>query len=177
MEVSKLREKLIALKREIDNNLENIASEMANNAKALANRNIVSKGVEGATYSDGLISSFFLKDKEINKKGKKFLVGKKESNWKQFRKAQGLQTAFVDLTYTGDMWAHTGVVRIVRDENHKVIALLGGTTSTAADKMGWNEDRYSNYIENNINPDDAIFIKDIANKKVREVIMRLNIIP
>lgn len=180
-DLAQLRNKLIALKREFNNELEMIATEMANNAKALSNRNIVDHGVEGAAYSNVVYSTFFLEGKELNAKGKTFIKSKKKkkqlTNWREFREAQGLQGDHVDLTYTGDMWSHIGVVRIVTVEDGKVVAMLGGTTQTSADKMGWNEDRYSAFIENNLNPDDAKFIKTVANRKADEIIKRLKVIP
>lgn len=144
--IANLREKIIQFKAQIDVGLEGIAIEMAESAKTLSQRNIQGHGVEGAAYTQGVHS------------------------YAEKKRKAGKQAAYVDLTYTGEMWANIGVLRTVRVEEHKVVALLGGKTQSASDKMGWNEERYSNFIENNLSDDDKRIINNIANRRIRTLI-------
>lgn len=144
--IKDLQTRLIQLKEEVRASLEPIAIEMANSAKTLAERNIKGHGVEGAAYS---------------------------YSYSRFKAKKGKQAAFVDLTYTNDMWRNVGVVRTVKIEEGKVVALLGGTTPSAADKMGWNEEKYSSFIENNLSNEDKRLLNEIIQRKIRQTIKRI----
>lgn len=66
-------------------------------------------------------------------------------NWKQIRQAQGLQTAFVDLSYSNDMLNHLGVIRKeITNAIFKVV--IGGVTESSRKKMGYNFKRYGNFM-------------------------------
>jgi hypothetical protein len=92
------------LRKEMEQELKSIAVEMANSAKAIAERKIIDKGF-GEKYSEAGAPAFFLLEKTLNNKGKAFLKkkikNKELATWRELREAQGLQGDYVDLYYSG----------------------------------------------------------------------------
>jgi hypothetical protein len=174
--------------------LPQIAETLALSAKALAERRMKEQGF-GVLYSTRQVPAWFMHGKELNQRGTKFLeqrgvhpatgeqgpakkkrrkAGEKESpgfhltttTWGEFRQAQGLQAAFVDLSYSNKMWANMGPVRI-EDREGNVVALLGATNREAQDKMNWNRDRYGDFIRKTLNEEDG---KILAETTITEIV-------
>lgn len=174
-----LRTMLKKVAVEVQKELDVIAVQMANDAKALSYRNMTGKGVAGAAYSTHEYPAFFLLGKALNATGRAFIkqkMKKKElTNWKGLRGAQGLPTNKVDLQYSGKMWAGVAVVRIDRSGGI-TRALLGGNTKDAQDKMDWNRERYGDFIEDNLTKDDKKLITKISTNKVKDILKKNGIL-
>jgi hypothetical protein len=139
-DINALKEKLKQIEEAVLQKAPEIAITLTLSAKALAERNIKDKGF-GYKYSQNKIPAWFLHGKELNQKGTKFLQDRgvdagtgaqgepkkkrrkkgetaepgqfdKTTNWAEFRSAQGLQNAFVDLSYSNKMFANMQPVRV-----------------------------------------------------------------
>lgn len=134
--------------------LPQVATSMSLTAKAVSERIIKDRGF-GYTYSENEFPVWFLTGKELNGRGLNFIkTVQKEAetldidptaNWMQFRGAQGLQTAFVDLTYSGKMWAGM-FPQAVKVDGTQYIAPLGNNTVEGQQKMNWNYERYNDFL-------------------------------
>ena len=140
------------LKNNIDNILLNESKILALNAKALSERTIKEKGF-GATYSTNPSYVDYFYGSALNNKGKDFvkksLNSKNESDrfatWAKFRAVQGLQSNFVDLTYTGKMFA--GMIpgeTVLKDGVY--YTYFAHNNKEGADKMNANFERYGDFI-------------------------------
>jgi hypothetical protein len=169
--LAELRARLKALKANMQNAFEDIATEMANSGKSLAERAIISRGLPGEKYSTADVPAFWLMDKALNAKGRKFLKSQAQdgTNWGELRAAQGLPNDKVDLYYSGEMWKNIAVVRIERKDG-KVLAILGGKIEASQNKLDWNRDRYGEFILENIRAADRKFIKKVAEDKIAQII-------
>jgi hypothetical protein len=196
-DISELKQKLKQIREAVENKLPEIAIKLTLGAKALAERNIKEKGF-GAKYSENKIPAWFLHGKELNQKGTKFLQdhgvnpqtgtqgeGKKkrrkkgetadpghfdkETNWKEFRAAQGLQTAFVDASYSNKMWANMQPVR-TEQKGDLYLAPLGATNTEAQNKMNWNRDRYGDFIGKAITDTDRETLANVVMDEVVKII-------
>ena len=125
-DISEFSKRLKEIEAAVLQKMPEIAITLTLSAKALAERNIKEKGF-GFKYSQNQIPAWFLHGKELNQKGTKFLEDRgvnpqtgaqgeakkkrrkkgetadpghfdKTTNWGEFRSAQGLQNAFVDLS-------------------------------------------------------------------------------
>lgn len=145
---------LKAVRDELPAVLSDAATSMSMTAKALAERTIKDKGF-GDEYSLSQLPLWFLKGKQLNNRGIKYIEQQykdasksKEAptgNWREFRQAQGLQTNYVDLTYSGKMWAGM-FPQEVQVDGYKYIAPLGNNSQEGQDKMNWNYERYGDFI-------------------------------
>ena len=93
--------------------LPDVAVSVSMAGKALAERVIKEKGF-GETYSTAKVPAWFMDGKQLNGKGLTYLKRLKkqatedepaETTWGEFRAAQGLQSGYVDLSYSNKMWA------------------------------------------------------------------------
>lgn len=192
-----LKQRLQAIRAEFQRQLPEIATTVALAGKAVAERNIKEKGF-GATYSANKYPAFFLYGKELNGSGTTFLknhgvdtatgkqgegktkrrkkgeAGPKEkfdtlTNWSEFRQAQGLQNAHVDLSYTNKMFANMQVVK-VDEEGTIARAWLGATNTEAQNKMNWNFERYGDFIGKAIDPEARKAINEFVINKLKQIV-------
>lgn len=142
------RQELKTLEAMFREKLPDIAIVLTLSAKALAERNIKERGF-GEQYSNLTVPAWFLKGKAGNNTGEKFIQSKidndEETNWKQLRAAEGKQTSFVDLTFTGRMLSNMQPGEVIVTET-SVSAPLVATNREDQNKMNWNRDRYGDFI-------------------------------
>ena len=130
------------------------ATSVSMAGKALAERTVKDKGF-GEEYSTTKVPAWFMKGKELNKRGANYITGLEKraskedklalSNWGDFRQAQGLQINYVDLTYSGEMWRGL-FPQDVQIEGFSYIAPLGSTTVAGQKKLNWQYERYGNFF-------------------------------
>jgi hypothetical protein len=144
-------EKLRRLSEEIKKSGERIAQKMALTGKSLVQERIQREGF-GAEYSKNDIPAFFLYGKARNAAGRKYL---EENNldddlvsWGEFRKVQGLQNEYVDLTYSGRMFAGLTVIEKTT-QGTRFVARLGGSDKEVDEKLDWNSQRYGDFLQPN----------------------------
>lgn len=103
-------------------------------------------------YNSNVYSAHFLKGKELNASGKSFIAtklkNKERTNWAEFRKAQGLQSNFVDLYYSGQMLNSTGIINVSTVTNTFFVT-LGGRNAEAKAKLEKNRERYGDFLKPN----------------------------
>lgn len=93
-----------------------------------------------------------------------------QNGYKELRDIQGLQTAKVDLTYSGRMIQNTKLLSVENRGAGKEVAMIGGTNKEVKDKLKWNYLHYGNFlgitkkIGEAINQIPVNRIKDIFNK-------------
>jgi hypothetical protein len=187
-DMNDLKERLKQIAEAVRNKLPDIAVTLTISAKALAEREIRNQGF-GSVYSKNKIPAWFLDGKELNGAGAAWLDAKKKkdaknthvqdgqkfypadygTNWGEFRAAQGLQTAHVDLGYTNMMWSNMQPVR-VEQKGDVYLAPLGGTNTETQDKMNWNRDRYGDFIGKVLTDEHRLLLIDVVVAEVVNVL-------
>ena len=61
-----------------------------------------------------------------------------KGGYEEFRRIQGLQTAYKDYTYNGDMWRNT---KVLKEKTDSKFVYIGGTTPMAQNKINLNSKR------------------------------------
>lgn len=162
------------LKNELPEVLGSTAESMAGTAKALAQLTIEKEAILGR-YSAGVVPAFWLEGKELNARGTSFLakvMKAKEpkdrvTNWGELRKAQGLQTDHVDLTYSGEMWRGL-MPQPYRVDGTMYVSDLAHNNKAGQDKLNWNRQRYGNFVMKALNTgDNQEAIKAVLNEEMK----------
>ncbi len=184
---------LTKIENEIIESMPNIVKEYAENGLALVINRLHERGIPGESYSQRttlVTKSVFLQkakfkpDKVQNKTNKKkhikFIkfpraskaipVMTLQNGYKQLRDIQGLQTANVDVTYTGRMIQNTKILGVENQGEGKAIAIIGGTNSEVKDKLKWNFLHYGNFL--GIKKDIAEVINQIPGNRIRDIFKR-----
>lgn len=161
------------LKDNLKSEMPNIAKGAALSIKALAEREIQDKGF-GASYSQNAVSNQKLRQNILNNKGRDFLdkrdkQGARVTTYAEFRKAQGLQTGYVDLTYTGKMFAGMTVTN-QNLEAGRYIAILGHSDLSGALKMDANYKRYGDFIAKVTDKQDINLVSNYVQDEILELI-------
>lgn len=107
-------------------------------------KQILSNGV--GKYSKRKYYAGSLKGKELSGAGLSFLeskIKKKEkTNWAGLRQAEGLQTSFVDLYYSGQMWNSLKLVK-----QSQVSYTIQASNKLAQQKLNMNKKRYGDFLK------------------------------
>lgn len=171
-----LIQRLAELEAAVIASLEDLAKELALNAKAFAERTILEKGV--GQYSSTLYPAWWLMGKELNQDGKHYIEGKiisKEGgNWKGLRQKQGLNIEFVDLHYSNKMFAGMGI-KEVEKRGTWFYGVLGNNSKEGQDKMNWNKERYGNFIEIGLGDDGRAFLSQLAKNRIIQTMRNFNL--
>lgn len=67
-------------------------------------------------------------------------------NWKQLRKAQGLQVSNVDLTYSGRMFQSTGITG-TKNRGTSYVTMIAGMDRETRNKLQFNFKRYGEFLK------------------------------
>ena len=150
-----------------------IVEVMAITGKSLVQERIQREGF-GKTYSTKYVPAFFLYGKELNARGRKFLEEENDdkddlTNWKELRAAQGLQTAFVDLTYSGRMWNSLTVIRNAQAEA-SFFAYIGSTDAEGEKKLLYNANYFGDFLK--LNDAERIEVEEVAKDKLESIIKK-----
>ena len=149
--------------------LPDVAVSVSMAGKAIAERVIKDKGF-GEAYSATEVPAWFFEGKTLNGKGISYLKGLEEkatedepalTNWAGLRRAQGLQTSYVDLSYSNKMWAGM-FPQDVQVTLFDYIAPLGNNTTEGQNKMNWNYERYGDFIGKVLTGDNLDTLYNVA---------------
>lgn len=179
-DISELIAILKQFRDELPQVLPAVATSVSMTGKALAERTIKDRGF-GKEYSRVEVPAYWFYGKWINNRGRDFLYSNKgdtgskkkveditekdlingTTTWGKFRNAQGLQDKYVDLTYSGKMWAGM-FPQEVEVNLFMYTAPLGNNTIEGQNKMNWNYARYGDYIGDVLQGDNFDLMQQVG---------------
>lgn len=166
--------KLKSFRDKLPEVLPGLATVVSLSGKAIAERAIKDHGF-GEQYSNKEVPAFWLYGKNINARGSSFVVDQERKGsgvtWGEFRAAQGLQNKYVDLTYSGKMWAGM-FPQEVQVDLFKYTAPLGNNTVEGQNKMNWNHARYGDFIGEVLTGDNLEDLKRVAYDELTQIMDR-----
>lgn len=156
-------------------NAPDIVEEMAIAGKSLVQERIQREGF-GKKYSTKYVPAFFLYGNAFNAAGRAFLAEQDDKNdlvnHAELRAAQGLQTAFVDLTYTGRMWNSLTVIRNEQAEA-SFRAFVGSSDAEGEKKLLYNANYFGDFLA--LNASERAEVDEIAKDRLESIVRkRLN---
>lgn len=160
------------LRQSLYDRLPGIAVLMTTTAKALAERLVRDEGFK-AVYSSETFPAYLLKGKEKSGAGLKRIEeaidNEEEMNWADLRRAEGLPTSHVNLSYTNKMWAGMSP-REPYWSNNIIYAPLGGNNEEVIDKMNWNKARYGDFIGKVLSKRELDLLAEVVMDEIKKVI-------
>ena len=141
--IERLNGAIDAIKKEAPD----LTKRLALTAKDKIEERVKEKGV--GEYSTNPVPTFFFYGKSRNQGGRDLIDKKEENNegiyWGEFRKAQGLQSDHVDLTYSGRMFANIKLTNL-RNNQFYFIATIAPDIVDEIKKLGYQTDRYGDFL-------------------------------
>lgn len=151
---------------------------------------IQTTGIEGAKYSTEPFyagKSLYNNQSGFSPRGKEFKDLKKKERekradgtarktmylpggYEELRGLNGLQTSFVDLTFSGRMLANLGVRKETAEEG-KLMAYLGASNEEEIDKLSGQAGRYKNLLR--LSPERVKPIQEDSVKRFFDLIKRI----
>lgn len=178
-----------------DVDLRRIVDEVALNAIALIIQRIQSTGLKGGRrYSTRKLPTFYFDNKALNGGGRELLNRRKKKDpvtneygisYEEWRKANGLQTAFVDLTYSGKMFEKKGqsyngvmefsLINIIEryQSVNQVTTVIGALDKETEDKLRWNMERFGDFLA--VTTSEKEMLDKLFEIRLRELYKKYNI--
>lgn len=139
MSIEEVQQAFDDASKAIVNRFPELIQTLALDTKAVIQDRIQKTGTDASGaklpgYSTTELPSFFLNAKK-----------KKTKTYINLRKEKGLQTNYVDLTFTGEMWRNTQIVES-GNKGEKYVVTIGGGSDSSQNKIDWNSDRYGDIL-------------------------------
>lgn len=160
---------------ELDQEIPALLLEQEITAKSLVQDRIQEKGLNAqgkklGDYSNTKVPAFWFIGKGSRATDAKLKVLSDEGkyiSYSDFRKLDGKQEGYVDLTFTGQMWRETGLTKQNVSQKQAVI-VIGQTTKRSEDIAKYNEERYGNFLE--LSDEELLIITEDMKSGVEEII-------
>ncbi len=156
---------------DFDQEMAKISEELAINAKSLIIHRIQTEGLPGRQYSKHKLPEFFFEGRELNGGGKALLekhskkaardeqraagekVRKNKAldeledgiSYEEWRRANGLQTNFIDLTFSGRSFQNVGVIATEK-RGDIYITIVGAFNEETRQKLRYNAIRFGDFF-------------------------------
>lgn len=79
-------------------------------------------------------------------------------SYRKLRNKKGYETAFTNVTFTGQMWRATNISSTTF-EGSKYVVEIGGTDTPSKDKLNWNSERYGDLLRLSKNEENKLQTK------------------
>lgn len=159
----------------IANAAESISKDIAESVLTLIkdrsiNEGISLDGVEGkkAQYSTRPTKTSKFKGKELNAAGSKYIAANIMGTWHEFRKAQGLRSEPVNLSYTNDMWKGIQVTKTTKTGDGKATSEVGSYDKEVQEKIEQNSFRYGDFLDPL--PDEVQMAQEVQREKILKIL-------
>lgn len=133
------------------------------------NEGIAIDGVESnkAEYSTRPTRTEKFRGKELNRSGTNYIESNMLGTWHGFRKAQGLNSEKVNLSYTNQMWENIRILKSQKTAEGKAQTIVGSYDAETNKKMSSNEFRFGDFLR----PTDEEI--ELAQEVLQEKIIKL----
>ena len=154
-----------------DSVIAKLCETMALEAQAIIIDRIQKYGITGRRYSANPLPVFFFEGRELNSPGAALLKRKdkrKEGvSYEEWRKANGLQTDHIDLSFSNRMWEKLVIVGTFKEGDVVKTIIAGGDQSTK-DKLKWNTERFGEFLT--LDESEETALKERFSKLYDEII-------
>lgn len=151
-----------------------MCQEIAESTLALIKDRSINEGIningtaQKATYSKNPISTEKFRKKVLNKGGSSWLDANAFGTWHQFRKAQGLQSEPVNLSYTNDMWENIKVLTTQQNGDGKAQTVVGSYDDETNKKISGNEFLFGDFLTPI--PDELQLAQEVLQEKILKLL-------
>lgn len=121
-----------------------------------------------ASYSTNPISTDKFRKKVLNKGGSSWLDANAFGTWHQFRKAQGLRSEPVNLSYTNDMWRNITVIKAERTLFGRAKSFVGSLDEDTVKKIEANKELFGDFLRPL--PDELRLSQTVLQEKILKLL-------
>lgn len=175
MDIPTYRKHLEAAKQKLLAELPRISEEIAVSTLSIVkdrsiNEGIIIDGKPGTNkeYSTNPINTSLFKGKELSAAGTAYIDANKKGTWHGFRKAQGLNSEPVNLSYTNRMWTSIQVIATNVVGYGKAQSVVGAVDEETKKKLEGNIKRYGMFLDPT--PEELAIAQDVARQRINEII-------
>ncbi len=93
-------------------------------------------------------------------------------DYKKARNKKGFETAFTNLTFTGQMWRATRIISSGQEGNGYAVR-VGGSDTPSKDKLGWNSEHYGDILRTSKN--EEIKLQQQIDKRLNELVKQVGL--
>lgn len=180
----------------LDAELEKASEEMALSLMGMIINRIQQEGLPGRKYSKNKLPAYFFYDRALNAGGRALYdkhVKKRERellreigetvrknkaldeledgiSYEEWRVANGLQVAHVDLTFSGRMLQNLGIIGTKRAGNF-FVTVLGGTNEETKLRIEYNTLRFGKWFK--ATPQEVDILKTQFNNRIESYLQRM----
>lgn len=154
----------------LETELQNASEELALSLMGMVVNRIQQKGLEGRQYSKNPLPEYFFYDRWLNAGGRALYEKKTRKKireaisdigirknkrideqedgitYEEWRIANGLQVAHVDLTFSGRMFQNLGIIG-TKKVGEYYVTVIGGTNPEVILKLEWNKKRFGDFLK------------------------------
>jgi len=137
------------------------------------NEGILIDGREGnkAQYSTRKINTQKFKGKERNRAGSAYIAANILGTWHDFRKAQGLNSEPVNLSYNNDMWENIKVLQSTDAGGGKASTTVGSLDDETNNKIAANTARFGDFLTPT--EDELQIAQEVLQEKLLKLLRQL----
>ena len=153
MQLTAFRKKLQRLIDDLPAEAERLCIAQAQSGLTIVKNRSTNKGIfvsskEGnyADYSKNKVLTKRFIGKQRNQSGTEFIKKNRLATWHEFRKAQGLTSEKVNLSYTNRMWSSMGIIATKKINGNGFQTIIGSTDSRVDVYLPKLAERYGNFI-------------------------------
>lgn len=169
--LSELKEVLKQKENQLLKSLVDVSYIMALNFKAYADHQIKNKGIPDESYSENPLPPIWLMNNAKSKAGRDAIEKKSkkgEVSYKDLRQVEGLQTQYVDFTFSGETLRAWGIIE-TKQIGNRYISFLGGTTEASKRKLRYGKSMYGNFWFRVVGSDGQKLLKSILEKEYTKI--------
>lgn len=149
--VEQYRQRLQSAKARLVAALPVLAEDLAVSTLSVVKDRSINEGIEvdgsKKNYTTNQVYTSGFKKKVLNKGGAAYIAANKKGNWHGLRKAQGLRSDPVNLSYTNRMWTGIQVLSSAITGEGKVHTVVGAADQETEGKLAGNVERYGDFLE------------------------------
>ncbi len=161
-------QKIAKARIDLANSVEQFGAEITESTLTLIKDRSINEGIEIAgnkqDYSKRQVNTQKFKGKELNARGSKYIQANALGTWHDFRKAQGLRSEKVNLSYTNDMWKGLQVIKTGKFGFGAARSIIGSYDSEVNEKIAQNAERFGDFLKPQ--PDELEFAQGLIQRKI-----------
>lgn len=145
--------KLRSVRNKIADSVEEYITDISESTLTLIKDRSINEGIDidgkpnnKAKYSTRKINTQKFKGKERSRSGAKYIEANALGTWHDFRKAQGLNSEPVNLSYSNEMWSNIAVVKAERTVLGKAQSYVGSSDPETIKKIESNTELFGDFL-------------------------------
>lgn len=175
MTLEQFIQKVASDRQILANAVQSMSEEIASSTLTLIKDRSINEGIiiggdpsVKAKYSTRQVKTEKFKGKELSKKGSAWIEANAMGTWHDFRKAQGLRSEDVNLSYTNEMWRNIQVIKTQLNGEGKASTVVGSYDDDTNEKIENLSYRFGEFLKPS--PDELRIQQEVQREKILKLL-------